>query len=79
MKKILNEYGLIAVLLIVSVGGYLALGDQKEDFLSAPLDAIEARFTDLMADDASKLEMSDSYADFRKKVIDQEITPEQLE
>jgi hypothetical protein len=79
MKKLLNEYGLIAALLIVSVGGYLSLGEQKEDFLSDPLDAIGARFTDLMADDASKAEFSESYAQFRKKVMDKEITPEQFE
>ena len=79
MKKLLNEYGLIAALLIISVGGYLSLGEQKEDFLSDPLDAIGARFSDLMADDASKAEFSESYAEFRKKVIDQEITPEQFE
>ena len=79
MKKILNEYGLIAILLIVSVGGYLALGDQKEDFLSDPLDAIGARFANLMADDASKAEMSESFAVFRQKMVDKEISPEQFE
>ena len=70
---------MIAVLLVVSVGGYLSLGDQKEDFMSDPLDAIGARFAGLMTNETDKAEFDESFAEFRQKVMDKEVSPEQFE
>ena len=79
MQKLWNEYGIVALLLIVSVGGYLSLGDQKEDFISAPLEAINARFDQLLANDTDREEFGDSFAVFEKQVREGNVPPEQIE
>jgi hypothetical protein len=79
MGKIWREYGVIAVLLVVSVGGYLLLSRDDGDLLTSAMDRIAEHLVSLVPDAEGKELTEASLADFRARVADQEVAPEQLE
>ncbi len=79
VKKFWTEYGLVGVLIVIAVGGYLLLGENREDILTLSLDSIGEHLVDLVDDREAKAKTADTYADFKEKVEAKEVTPEQFE
>ncbi len=79
MKKIWHEYGVIAVLLIVAVGGYFYVNEHKEDILSYSLDAIGDRLVRLVDDPGSKAKIADAFDRFKDRVLANEVPADQVE
>jgi len=79
MKKVWREYGMIAVLFIVAVGGYFYVGEHKEDILSYSLDAIGDRLVQLVDDPGSKAQIADAFDRFKARVLANEVPTDQVE
>lgn len=79
MKKFWKEYGLVGVLVVVAVGGYFLLGENREDILALSLDSIGDRLMELVDDREAKARTADTYANFKAKVAAKEVTPDQFE
>jgi hypothetical protein len=61
MTSSLREYGLIALLIAVSVGGYLLFERNKEDLLSFSLDAIGTKLVNLVDDETAKIRIAEAF------------------
>lgn len=79
MMTFFKEYGLVLLLIIVGVGGFLLLGDEREDILASSLDALGQRLMDMVDDTDAKAKAAETFEDFKAKVASNEIAPEQLE
>ena len=79
MTKFFKEYGPVLLLIIVGVGGYLLLGDEREDILSSSLDALGLRLISMVDDTDGRAKTADTFEDFKAKVAANEIAPEQVE
>jgi hypothetical protein len=79
MKKIWREYGLIAVLLAIALGGYFYLGEHKQDILSYSLDAIGNRLVDLVDDADSKDRIEAAFDSFKSRVLAHEVPIDRVE
>ncbi|GMQ82169.1 MAG: hypothetical protein BMS9Abin05_1614 [Rhodothermia bacterium] len=79
MTKFFKEYGLVLLLIVVGVGGYLLLGDEREDILSSSLDALGLRLISMVDDTDGRAKTADTFEDFKAKVAANDITPDQLE
>lgn len=79
MKKFWKEYGLVGVLIVIAVGGYFLLGENREDILARSLDSIGERLMELVDDREAKAKTADAYANFKDRVAAKEVTPDQFE
>jgi hypothetical protein len=79
MTSSLREYGLIALLIAVSVGGYLLFERNKEDLLSFSLDAIGTKLVNLVDDETAKIRIAEAFKRFQQQVRDNELRPDQIE
>jgi len=79
MKSLLKEYGIIAVLIVVAVGGYLLVDRNKEDILSYSLDAVGTRLVSLVDDEESKRQIARAFDSFKRRVANDEVSSEQVE
>ncbi len=75
MTSSLREYGLIALLIAVSVGGYLLFERNKEDLLSFSLDAIGTKLVNLVDDETAKIRIAEAFKRFQQQVRDNELRP----
>lgn len=79
MKSIWKEYGLILLLIVVAVGGYLIVDRNKEDILAYSLDAIGTRLVSLVDDDVAKRRIALAFESFKSRVANDEVSQEQVE
>lgn len=79
MNTIWKEYGIIAVLIVIAVGGYLIVDRNKEDILAYSLDAIGTRLVALVDDDVSKRRIALAFDSFKRRVANDEVSSEQVE
>jgi len=79
LNKIWKEYGLIALLIVVSVSGYLLFSENKENIMSYTLDVLGEKMVALASDDASRERISSLFDQFSDRVANDDIAPEQIE
>lgn len=79
MTQFIKDYGLVLLLIFVGVGGYLVLGEEREDILSSSLDALGRRLIAMVDDTDDRAKTADTFEEFKAKVAANEIAPEQLE
>ncbi|GEM_PF-1063278 len=74
-----REYGLIALLIAVSLTGYFMIGDRRADIVDYTLDMLGNRLVQLASDDASREEIAASFARFSERVERNEVSSEEIE
>ena len=79
MKAILREYGLIAILIIVSVSGYLAFTEHKEELIAFSLDTVGSHLSEMVDDPVARDRLAVAFSTFRERVGNQEVPPEEVE
>ena len=79
MKKVLREYGLIIILIVAAMVGYLVIQGQEEDILAQSLDNIRNRLVAMVDDVASRESIAAHFDRFKDKVKQQEVSPEEVE
>ena len=79
MKSLLREYGLIIILIVVAMVGYLVIQGQEEDVLTRSLDGIRNRLVAMVDDVGSREAIAAHFDQFKDKVKKQEVAPEEVE
>lgn len=74
-----KEYGVIAVLIAVSLGGYFLIGDRREELMDQALDMLGSRLVELSAREDDRDDIARQFALFQEKVEREEISPEMVE
>ena len=82
MSKLFREYGLIIILILVGMVGYLTLRGNEQDSLADlahSLDGIRNRLVAMVDDVASREAIAAHFDRFKGKVLGQEVSPEEVE
>ena len=79
MKKLLREYGLILILILVGIVGYLALRGNEQDILAHSLDGIRNRLVAMVDDVANREAIAAHFDRFKDKVLAKEVSTEDVE
>lgn len=79
MGTLWREYGLITVLLVVSVGGYLYLSETDEDLIGNALQSLSAHLLALVPEEGERGEALAAISMMEEKVAKGEMRPEQME
>ncbi len=79
MGTLWREYGLITVLLVFSVGGYLYLSESDEDLLGNAVQSLSAHLLALVPDEDGRNEALAAISMMEEKVANGEMRPEQME
>lgn len=79
MNKLLREYGLIIILIVVAMVGYLVVRGNEEDILARSLDGIRNRLVAMVDDVASREAIAAHFDRFKGKVLAKEVSPEDVE
>ncbi len=79
MSKLFREYGLIIILILVGMVGYLSLRGNGHDSLADSLDGIRNRLVAMVDDVASREAIAARFDRFKSKVLGQEVSPEEVE
>lgn len=79
MKSIWREYGLIAILIIVSVTGYFLYGKHKDDLVAFSLDTIGTRLEAMVDDPVARDRLAVAFDAFRERVESREVDPVDVE
>ncbi|MCH8961036.1 MAG: hypothetical protein IH820_06845, partial [Bacteroidetes bacterium] len=79
MNKLFREYGLIIILILVGIVGYLALRGEEQNILAHSLDGIRNRLVAMVDDVASREAIAVRFDRFKDKVLGQEVSPGEVE
>lgn len=82
MSKLFREYGLIIILILVGMVGYLTLRGNEQDSLAdlaRSLDGIRSRLVAMVDDVAGREAIAAHFDRFKSKVLGQEVSPEEVE
>ena len=79
MREAWREYGAIAVLLVVSVGGYLYLSRSEEDLVARTVETIGAHLLALVPETEAKDRTRSRLAEFEARAAERDLSPEQIE
>lgn len=79
LKKVWNEYGLISLLIVVSVSGYLLFSENKQDILAYTLDTLGERLVSLASDDAAKERIAAAFDRFSDLVQNEQVSSDHIE
>lgn len=79
MKAILREYGLIAILIVISVSGYLAFNEHREELIAFSLDTVGSHLADMVDDPVARERLAVAFGTFRERVANREVAPEEVE
>jgi len=79
VNRIWKEYGLIALLIVISVGGYLLFFENKQDIMSYTLDVLEEKMVALASDDTSRERIASLFDHFSEQVAQDDITAQHIE
>ncbi len=79
MKDILKEYGVIVLLIVVAISGYLLFTQNKQDIMAYTMDALGSRLAALATNDDSRERIVEAFDRFSDRVAKQELSPEQIE
>ena len=79
MSKLFREYGLILILILVGIVGYLTLRGNEQNSLAHSLDGIRNRLVAMVDDVASREAIAAHFDRFKSKVLGQEVSPEEVE
>lgn len=77
--KLLREYGIVIVIILVGITGYLFYYQNREDVLSYSLDMLRDRLVEMVDDAAGKEAIAARFNDFKEQVLAQEVAPEEVE
>lgn len=79
MSTVWREYGVIGVLMVAAISGYLWLSRNPVDIVAQSLDTLSQHLLSLVPEAEGRERVESSLVDFRRKVETQEVTPEQVE
>lgn len=79
MKNWLREYGLISLVIIVAMVGYVIYRQDRQDILATSLDVLRDRLVMIIDDAASRQVVAAHFDQFKQRVLSQEVTPEEVE
>jgi hypothetical protein len=79
MVRIVREYGLIVVLIIVGIASLLFYRARDAGVLEQALDQFGVRLMSVVHDEESRAGVEHLYTMFRERVLRKEVTPEQVE
>jgi len=79
MKTVWREYGAIATLLVVAVGGYLYMSRNQVDLLDLSLQTIGGHLLSLVPDGSDRRNVEAALDTLRMRVDEGEVPPEQIE
>jgi len=79
VKSIWREYGLIAILIVISVTGYFAFNEHKEELLAFSLETVGSHLVDMVDDPVARERLAVAFTAFRDRVANQEVAPEEVE
>lgn len=79
MKGLLREYALVGLVIVMGIAGYLYVYQNQEDVLASSMDLIGDRLVEMVDDAGSKAFIRDRFAQFKERVMNREIAPDQIE
>ena len=79
MKKILREYGAVALVIGVAMVAYIVYQQNRSDILTYTLDTLGSRLVELVDDDDKKASVRNRFAEIKGRVLNKEITPAEVE
>lgn len=79
MNTVWREYGVIGVLLVVAISGYLFVSRHQEDLLALSLDAISSQLLALVPDEEGRGRVTEVLNRFKERVAAKEVDPDQVE
>jgi hypothetical protein len=74
-----KDYGVIAVLLAVALGGYYLIGDRREELMDYTLDMLGTRLVELSAREDDRDAIARQFALFQERVEREEVSQEMVE
>ncbi|MBO6574512.1 MAG: hypothetical protein JJ896_03775 [Rhodothermales bacterium] len=78
MSNVWREYGAIAVLLVVAIGGYLFLSRSEEDLMARALETVSDHLLALVPEQDRDRTLA-SLEEFERRAAEGEVPPEQIE
>lgn len=78
VKKMLREYALVIVVIIVGLVGYGIFREKKHDILAASLDAVRDRLVAMIDDEASRRLVAVRFDRFKERVLANEVPPDEV-
>lgn len=79
MGNVWREYGVIAVLLVVAVGGYLVVSRGDRDVVTAMMDRLSEQLLGMIPDASARASTQATLLNLRDRVDQRSVQPEQLE
>lgn len=79
MRTLWREYGLIIILILVAMVGYLVVRGNEEDILAGSLDGLRDRLVAMIDDVASRQAIAAHFDRFKERVLAREVSLEEVE
>ncbi len=79
MKTFAREYGLVTVLIVVGLVGYVLYDQNREDVLSYSLDVVGERLLALVDDPVMKEALATRFAQYKRDVLEEDVAPREVE
>lgn len=79
MSNAWREYGVIGVLMVVSIGGYLYVSRNQVNVIAQSIEVLSGHLLNLVPEAEGRDRVAASLADFKQRVEANEVSPEQVE
>lgn len=79
MSNVWREYGVIGVLMVVAIGGYLYVSRNQVNVIAQSLEVLSGHLLNLVPEADGRDRVAASLADFKQRVEANEVSPEQVE